>query len=688
MKRRVIIVVSCLALLVGLGAYPLFAQQQDSTRTKIRSQIERSFNETELGEDDNGEQLLLFLEEQAANPVNVNSASIDRLLKVPGFNLKLAQALIRYRSAQPLEQIADLMKVPGIGRVTFERMSPFVTIGDSSDRFRALYFNPDYWSQNLKPEYLVRYQQVLEEQEGFKRTEDEGGYVGGPAKVYQRIRVAGKHLQFNITQEKDAGEAWGGGLGFDYTSAHLALKDNGRLKDFVIGDYALNMGQGLVMWNGGAFGKGREVVGTVGKNERGVRGYSSAQESGAFRGVAFTYGGDIELTGFYSNRNYTASVVGEDSTRFPSAAGFHRTQSELDRRYNTGQSLWGGRLRSVNRYGILGVTYYSTRFDDYIVKGSSLSAQYDFEGKRHSVAGLDYRGIFGQVLLFGEIAHSLNSGWGWVSGLESSLGVATDLSLLYRDYGVKFQSLYGAGFGERSSNSQNEKGFYFGLRHILNPKTVIGVYADQYKFEVPISGISQPSKGFDILADVEWNPIQNVNTHFLFRMETKDEEEVFTNSDGRDDVRVFDSKRMSARIQLAYQQTTKLRWRTRVEQVWLPESGGEKAQYGVLVFQDVRIQPSPKLKIDLRVTVFDTDSFDARVYQFENDLLYVLSNKALSDSGKRMYAVLNYEFNDVFEFWLKYSVTQYQNKQFISSGLNEIKGDTRSDIGVQMRIKF
>ncbi len=666
----------------------LIAQQQDSTRAKIRSQIERSFNEVELGEDDNGEQLLLFLEELAANPVNVNSASIDRLLQVPGFNLKLAQALIQYRSAQPLEQITDLMKVPGIGRVTFERMSAFVTIGGSTERFRALYLNPDYWTQNLKPEYLIRYQQVLEEQEGYKRTEGEGGYIGSAAKVYQRIRVAGKHLQFNMTQEKDAGEPWGGGLGFDYTSAHLALKDNGRLKDFVIGDFALNMGQGLVMWNGGAFGKGREVVGTVGKNERGVRGYSSAQESGAFRGVAFTYGGDVELTGFYSRRNFTASIVGEDSTRFPSSAGFHRTQSERDRRYNTGHTLWGGRVRAVHPYGIFGATYYGTRFDDYIVKGSALSAQYDFEGKNHSVAGLDYKGIFGQVLFFGEVARSENGGIGWVSGLETSLGSATDLSLLYRDYAKDFQSIYGAGFGEQSSAPQNEEGFYIGLRHVLNRKTIIGLYADQYQFEAPISGIDQPSQGFDVLADIEWNPTQSMNTLVLFRMETKDKEQIFTNNEGREESRVYDSKRISARIQLAYQQTRSLRWRTRFEQVWVPAAGGEEQQHGVLLYQDLRIQPNTKLKIDVRVTLFDTDSFDARVYQFENDLLYVLSNKALSDTGKRMYAVVNYEWSDNVELWLKYSVTQFQNTQVISSGLNQIIGDTRSDIGVQMRLKF
>lgn len=148
-----------------------------------------------------------------------------------------------------------------------------------SSRFRDLYTNPNYWLDGNSFEYITRYQQELNDQRGYEIPDSSGGYLGSQGKYYQRFRMSSRHLSINLTQEKDAGETLNGPTGFDYTSGHIALKENGKLKDLVIGDYALNFGQGLVLWTGGAFGKGREVVGTTSKNERGLRAYGSAQET-------------------------------------------------------------------------------------------------------------------------------------------------------------------------------------------------------------------------------------------------------------------------------------------------------------------------------------------------------------------------------------------------------------------------
>jgi len=108
----------------------------------------------------------------------------------------------------------------------------------------------------------------------------------------------------------------------------------------------------------------------------------------------------------------------------------------------------------------------------------------------------------------------------------------------------------------------------------------------------------------------------------------------------------------------------------------------------MLLYQDIRIQATRKLKVDARVTVFDTDSFDSRVFQFENDLLYVLSNTGLSGQGQRSYLVINYEPTEFLELWFKYSLSVFENVNFISSGLNEIEGNRNSDFGIQARVKF
>jgi len=40
------------------------------------------------------------------------------------------------------------------------------------------------------------------------------------------------------------------------------------------------------------------------------------------------------------------------------------------------------------------------------------------------------------------------------------------------------------------------------------------------------------------------------------------------------------------------------------------------------------------------------------------------------------------------EVWAKFGITIFENEQRISSGRNEIKGNERSDIGLQVRLQF
>jgi hypothetical protein len=118
------------------------------------------------------------------------------------------------------------------------------------------------------------------------------------------------------------------------------------------------------------------------------------------------------------------------------------------------------------------------------------------------------------------------------------------------------------------------------------------------------------------------------------------------------------------------------------------KSTGDGSSRGYLVFQDIRFYVSQNLRVDARATLFNTDDFNSRVYQFENDLLYVLSNTMLFDRGQRMYMLINYSASSWLDFWLKLSTTVYQNRDVISSGNLQIDGNRKSDIGIQARVRF
>src|SRR5690554_598102 len=87
------------------------AQQEDSVRTQVQEQLEKAFEELEDEEGLVGEDLIQFLEDLAANPVNINSAGINEFLQIPGLNLKIASAVISYRNKKPFETKEELLKV-------------------------------------------------------------------------------------------------------------------------------------------------------------------------------------------------------------------------------------------------------------------------------------------------------------------------------------------------------------------------------------------------------------------------------------------------------------------------------------------------------------------------------------------------------------------------------------------------
>jgi competence protein ComEA len=62
-------------------------------------------------------------------PVNVNSASVDELVRLPGVGPARAQAIVEMRSKLGgFKKLEDLMRVKGIGRATFRKLEPLMKL--------------------------------------------------------------------------------------------------------------------------------------------------------------------------------------------------------------------------------------------------------------------------------------------------------------------------------------------------------------------------------------------------------------------------------------------------------------------------------------------------------------------------------------------------------------------------------
>ena len=60
--------------------------------------------------------------------ININTASQSELEKLPGVGSATALKIVNYRQNNPFSSIEDLMKVPGIGEKTFEKMKEMLSV--------------------------------------------------------------------------------------------------------------------------------------------------------------------------------------------------------------------------------------------------------------------------------------------------------------------------------------------------------------------------------------------------------------------------------------------------------------------------------------------------------------------------------------------------------------------------------
>jgi competence protein ComEA len=68
-------------------------------------------------------------------PVDVNTASAADLQTVPGIGKALAQRIVEFREKNgPFGEVADLVKVRGIGEKSIQRLKPYLTVSAAKTR--------------------------------------------------------------------------------------------------------------------------------------------------------------------------------------------------------------------------------------------------------------------------------------------------------------------------------------------------------------------------------------------------------------------------------------------------------------------------------------------------------------------------------------------------------------------------
>jgi hypothetical protein len=350
------------------------------------------------------------------NPVNINRASREQLQQFVFLSPSHIDAIINYRiSNGKFVELFELQLVDGLDEQAVKTLAAFCTVKESMS-VRGL--NVHNLITKGKSDLILTYGQVFQRQEGYQSDNpDRAHYLGNSFKLLSRYRYSyGSNLSLSLTMEKDPGEPMFSAnqpRGFDFYSGNIAYKGEGSIRKIVLGDYSLQFGQGLSLWSGLSLGKSA-AVGSITKNNNGLRPYSSTNESLFLRGIASSLQyKKIDFTPFVSYRSVDGAIdsVGEqESISSLPANGLHRTASELDNKNQVAQLIYGGIMQFSHRGLRLGTTAYTTQLNKPL-KTKEEQIHNSFQVEKLNTFSLYYNYTLRNFYLFGEVAQSGNSGF-------------------------------------------------------------------------------------------------------------------------------------------------------------------------------------------------------------------------------------------------------------------------------------
>lgn len=642
--------------------------QVDTSKTAT-DQIQTYLEEST--EDDKNQALFDLLEELKNDPVSLNTGNLEKLLTIPFLDLEAARAILNYRKKNGVFfSVNELYLIPELDKETVVKIKPFVTLSEKSKEL--LSYDSKTFSNLFDLDFRSRILYDLQGRNGFEK----GIYEGSRYKTYNRLKVNyGNNYRMAFLAEKDAGES----SFTDHYTFFVEGKNLGIENHFLIGDYLFEFGQGLVLWSPYAFSKGSDAINPVVRRNRNITGFASADENRFFRGTAAIVNyGYFRFGIFYSNKNIDANI--SDSLNLITSLpedGNHRSINELKKRKKVNEITIGATVDfSYRNIFNLNLLVYNSKYSNEFEK----SSVYDFGGSNFTFYSISYKVYLSKLLISGEAAYNGTS-VATINTLQLIINKQFALTSSIRNYPRNFYTLHGNGFGEKA-NTNNEIGIYTGFRWRTSVGT-INFYFDQFRFPYAILTNPLPSNGNEWLVNYAVTLLPKFNLSFRYKNEKK---EVLEKLEAESVI--IDKLKQNIRLEISYQPSKKVRLKTRIDYLHLLKKNIAQRENGFLVYQDIHYKSLHNLDLYGRLVFYHTDSFDSRLYQFENDLTGVMNNPALFGKGVRLYVLARYKIFDQISISLKYSETYKPDEDFLSSGYQEITGNIDNRISFQIDASF
>ena len=407
----------------------------------------------------------------------------------------------------------------------------------------------------------------------------------------------------------------------------------------------------------------------------GLRSMTGMDEVRFLRGGAATLGlgREVQLTAFGSYRQVDATLNKQNEVQTLLTTGYHRTQSERNRRRDVGVAVVGGNLGWKHKGLHLGLTGYWQHFNRMLNPGTQLYRRYYPTGTDFGVAGVNYGYSIYRLTLAGETAFSsVHNGLGTLHRLSWLINKRFTISAVQRYYARNYYSFQAAAFGE-SSTVQNENGLMIHLKAQPINHWLLVCYADFFHSPWPRYRMTHSSSGQEFMGQLTWQPSHSQSLTMRYQLKRKENADVME-----------PHHRLKGQWDIALGRTEA--WSLKTAALLHQVLG----RNGWAVQETVRFtSPHDQWRLSLMAGYFHSADYLSRIYLYEPALWSSVSSGIYY--GRGLHGVLTARWTSLNGHWMleaKYALTRYTDRDEQSSGLQTIYSPWKNDLSAQVRWKF
>ncbi|MBN2632458.1 MAG: hypothetical protein JXR66_02805, partial [Bacteroidales bacterium] len=581
-----------------------------------------------------------------------DETELSRLFFLTAFQVRsLADHIIK---KGPVESIYEIPLITGFDRSVAELMAPFINFTHTghNDQYRRAFLN------TLLSNFII------------SPGEADTTLAGPSFRLLTKYRFTAGRFSGGFTSDKDKGEKM-----FDFLSGNLAYSGTGVVRKIIAGDFSFRSGQGIHINTGIRTGLSLTSSGYMASRNE-VKPYTSAGENNFFRGIAAQMAfGKAGMILFLSHNHSDATIsANADSTVYTVTSlqqtGLHTTTSEIQKKDALAETAFGASLSYKFRSLTGGLTYSENRFSlPFLPDKSDPEKIHDFEGNTNRIFSAHYNALFNRLLLFGEIAAGNFSDIAMVQGITLRPSDRLTMNMLLRNYSTGYTAFHATCPGS-SRTAGNEQGILGNFRFEAARYFFISAGCDITRYPWLKYRTSFPSTAKRMEIKLSYNPSENIAADLAcnYRYAMLDE------NDSRGIAGIYETESQTLSARVRYRISENLSLLTRFDHRMVKPSGDR----GMLFLQDIAASfRSVPVTIWFRYCLFSTDSWESRLYAYENDLLYSFSIPALSGRGSLCYLMVKWEFLRRAEMRIKYSVRSVMSSADSFDEKDELKMQVR-----------